>query len=113
MVTTPNYSLSIDQPRWDDLHSLKRIAIVHEEFLNEGLPAALHVNARTDKDWERDGGISFPRAPRQRTLLSSSLLALVGPSAQRGTWRNLCRWRRLLADLYISSCAVVANFFLP
>lgn len=53
MVTTPNYSLFIDQPRWDDLHSIKRIAIVHEEFLSEGLPAALHVNARTDKDWER------------------------------------------------------------
>jgi hypothetical protein len=53
LVTTPNYSLFIDQPRWDDLHSLKRIAIVHEEFLSEGLQAALHVNARTDRDWER------------------------------------------------------------
>ena len=53
LVTTPNYSLFIDQPRWDDLHSLKRIAIVHEEFLSEGLPAALHVNARTDRDWDR------------------------------------------------------------
>jgi hypothetical protein len=53
MVTTPNYSLFTDQPRWDDMHSMKRIAIVHQEFLSEGLPAALHVNARTDKDWER------------------------------------------------------------
>jgi len=53
MVTTPNYSLFIDQPRWDDLHSMKRIAIVHEEFLSEGLPAALHLNARTERDWER------------------------------------------------------------
>jgi hypothetical protein len=53
LVTTPNYSLFIDQPRWDDLHSMKRIAIVHEEFLSEGLPAALHVNARTERDWER------------------------------------------------------------
>lgn len=53
LVTTPNYSLFVDQPRWDDLHSLKRIAIVHEEFLSEGLPAALHLNARTDRDWER------------------------------------------------------------
>jgi len=52
-VTTPNYSLFVDQPRWDDLHSLKRIAIVHEEFLREGLPAALHLNARTDRDWDR------------------------------------------------------------
>jgi hypothetical protein len=53
LVTTPNYSLFVDQPRWDDLHSLKRIAIVHEEFLREGMPAALHLNARTDRDWER------------------------------------------------------------
>jgi hypothetical protein len=53
MVTTPNFSLFVDQPRWDDLHSMKRIALVHEDFLSEGLPAALHVNARTDHDWER------------------------------------------------------------
>jgi len=53
LVTAPNYSLFLDQPRWDDLHSMKRIAIVHEEFLSEGMPAALHLNARTDRDWER------------------------------------------------------------
>lgn len=53
LVTTPNFSLFTDQPRWDDLHSMKRIAIVHEEFLRMGLPAALHVNARTDRDWDR------------------------------------------------------------
>ena len=53
MVTTPNYSLFVDKPRWDDLHSMKRIAITHEEFLREGIPSALHVNARTQRDWER------------------------------------------------------------
>ncbi len=53
LVTTPNFSLFCDQPRWDDLHSMKRIAIAHEEFLREGIPAALHVNARTDHDWKR------------------------------------------------------------
>jgi hypothetical protein len=53
LVTAPNYSLFTDQPRWDDLHSMKRIALVHQEFLNEGMPAALHVNARTERDWER------------------------------------------------------------
>lgn len=53
LVTTPNFSLFVDQPRWDDLHSLKRIALAHEEFLREGIPAALHVSARTEKDWER------------------------------------------------------------
>lgn len=53
LVTSPNYSMFTDQPRWDDLHSMKRIAITHEEFLREGLPAALHLNARTERDWER------------------------------------------------------------
>ena len=53
LVTTPNYSLFIDRPRWDDLHAMKRIAIIHEEFLREGLPAALHVNGRTESDFRR------------------------------------------------------------
>lgn len=53
LVTTPNYSLFVDRPRWDDLHSMKRIAIIHEEFLREGLPAALHVNGRTESDFQR------------------------------------------------------------
>jgi hypothetical protein len=52
-TTTPNYSLFIDVPRWDDLHAMKRIALVHEEFQSEGLPAALHVNGRTDTDFRR------------------------------------------------------------
>ena len=53
LVTTPNFSLFTDRPRWDDMHSMKRIAITHEEFLRVGLAAALHVNARTEWDWER------------------------------------------------------------
>ena len=53
LVTTPNYSLFIDRPRWDDLHAMKRIASVCVEFLDEGLPAALHVNGRTEWDFRR------------------------------------------------------------
>lgn len=53
LATTPNYSLFIDQPRWDDLHAMKRIGLVHEEFQSEGLPTALHVNARTELDVQR------------------------------------------------------------
>lgn len=52
LVTTPNYSLFTDVPRWTDLHAKKRIAIVHQEFLQEGVPAALHVNGRTQTDFE-------------------------------------------------------------
>nr|WP_231966875.1 DUF4417 domain-containing protein [Terriglobus roseus] len=53
LTTSPNYSLFIDVPRWDDMHAMKRIAIVHSEFQSEGLLAALHVNGRTDSDFRR------------------------------------------------------------
>ena len=53
MVTTPNFSLFVNRPRQDDLHSIKRIALTHEEFQRKGIRAALHVNARTQHDWER------------------------------------------------------------
>lgn len=52
-VTTPNYSLFTCQPRWDDMHSMKRIALAWEEFQSAGMPAALHVNARSEQDSER------------------------------------------------------------
>lgn len=53
LVTTPNFSLILDRPRMDDLHAMKRIGIIHEEFCRFGLTAALHVNGRTDRDFER------------------------------------------------------------
>ena len=61
LVTTPNYSLFVDTPRWDDLHSMKRIALVNSEFLNGGLASALHVNARTDTDIDRWAVFVEPR----------------------------------------------------
>jgi hypothetical protein len=53
LATTPNYSLFVDRPRWDDLHAMKRIALAYAEFLNAGMPAALHVNGRTERDFAR------------------------------------------------------------
>ena len=53
LVTVPNFSLLIDVPRWDNLHAMKRIAITWAEFAGAGLPTALHVNARTDRDYAR------------------------------------------------------------
>ena len=52
-ITSPNYSLFADVPRQDNLYNMKRIALIWSEFQREGLPAALHVNARTNRDWER------------------------------------------------------------
>lgn len=53
VITSPNYSLFSDAPRWTDMHSMKRIAITWQEIASVGIRSALHVNARTEKDWRR------------------------------------------------------------
>jgi hypothetical protein len=53
LVTGPNFSLFTDTPRPDNLHSMKRIALSWAELMDGGIPAALHVNARTDHDYRR------------------------------------------------------------
>lgn len=53
LVTTPNFSVILDQPRTDDLHAMKRILVVFSEFAEAGLPCALHPNGRTERDFER------------------------------------------------------------
>lgn len=53
LVTTPNFTLHLNRPRQGDLYSMKRIALAHQEFLAAGVQAALHVNGRTDHDFER------------------------------------------------------------
>ncbi|WP_313606518.1 DUF4417 domain-containing protein [Rhizobium sp.] len=53
VVTTPNFSLVLDKPRTDDLHAIKRIAIVWSEFEENGIACALHVNSRTLRDFDR------------------------------------------------------------
>lgn len=53
LVTSPNFSLILDHPRWDDLHAMKRIALVFAEFQENGLACALHPNGRTFQDFTR------------------------------------------------------------
>jgi hypothetical protein len=53
MVTTPNFSVVLDQPRTDDMHAMKRILIAFEEFAKGGIPCALHAHGRTERDFER------------------------------------------------------------
>lgn len=53
LVTTPNFSLVLDHPRTDDLHAMKRIALVFAEFQEHGIACALHPNGRTVRDFER------------------------------------------------------------
>lgn len=53
LVTTPNFSLFSDKPREDNLYNMKRIAICWHEMATRKIPTALHLNARTDRDWDR------------------------------------------------------------
>lgn len=53
LITTPNYSLFGDVPRLDNLFNMKRIALVWSEIQKEGVPCALHINARTPTDYDR------------------------------------------------------------
>lgn len=53
LISVPNYSVFANVPRWDDLYSIKRIAISWYEFMLAGIPASLHLNGRTDSDWNR------------------------------------------------------------
>lgn len=53
LITVPNYSLFLGVPREDNLYSMKRIAVAWDELVRSKIPTSLHVNARTDRDWER------------------------------------------------------------
>lgn len=60
LITSPNYSLFTDVPRYDNLRNTKRIVVTWQEILATGLPAGLHANARTVRDYNRL--IEFVRA---------------------------------------------------
>lgn len=85
LVTSPNYSLFKDNPRTDDLHSMKRIVIAWEELNSAGLPCALHVNARTDFDFER--WTKFI-ASRPEIQFISWEFATGGREGQRALWQS-------------------------
>lgn len=53
LVTTPNFSVFSDVPRHDNFFNQKRILIVAEELLSAGVQCAIHLNARTERDYER------------------------------------------------------------
>ena len=53
LITPPNFSVLTNVPRTDNLHAMKRILLAWLEMAEAGLPAALHVNARTERDYQR------------------------------------------------------------
>jgi hypothetical protein len=91
LVTAPNFSAVLDQPRTDDMHAMKRIGIVFAEFANGGIACALHPNGRTERDFERWGVFIAERD--EVTTLSYEFITGPGRNARR-PW-HLAR----LADL--------------
>ena len=81
MSTTPNFSLFVDVPRHVDLHAIKRIALVHAEFLTEGLPCALHVNGRAEADFRR--WAAYVRARPEVTHLAYEFTTGTARAARR------------------------------
>lgn len=68
LVTPPNFSLFCDQPRPDNFHAMKRIALVQHEFLVAGIPCALHPHIITEMDSQRWISFVVPR-PEIRTIV--------------------------------------------
>lgn len=83
LVTVPNFSTFANVVRWDNLHGIKRIALSWSEFVLSGIPTSLHLNARTDKDWER-----WTEFIREREEVRSIALefATGGAVARRGRY---------------------------
>jgi len=53
LVTGPNYSMFTDEVRYNDMHSMKRIASTWREIVAAGILGAYHLNARTSHDYRR------------------------------------------------------------
>lgn len=83
LITVPNFSLFTDVPRWDNLYNMKRIAICWQELQAAGNAVALHVNARTDRDYERWG--AFLREHREIDWIAFEF-ATGAAIVERGNW---------------------------
>ena len=81
LTTTPNFSLFVDVPRHVDLHAIKRIGIVHWEFLDGGVPCALHVNGRSETDFRRWAG--YVRARPEITHIAYEFTTGTGRAERR------------------------------
>ncbi|MEX2630740.1 MAG: hypothetical protein WD341_12445 [Tistlia sp.] len=53
LITSPNYSVLNDVPRTDNLYAMKKILLAWCEMMSAGVRTALHINARTERDYER------------------------------------------------------------
>lgn len=61
LLTVPNFSLALNEPRPTQLHAISRMAIAHQEFVSGGIPSALHIGANTERDYARLAGFVSAR----------------------------------------------------
>lgn len=85
LITSPNFSVFLDSPRYDNLFNMKRILICWSEFYAYGIPTSLHLNARTDYDWKR--WTDFIGARPEIDSISFEYATGAGV-AERGRWHT-------------------------
>lgn len=95
LFTTPNYSVLTDVPRTDNLYAIKRIALAWAEASKAGLPTALHINARTERDYEN--WIDFIAKRQEITTLAFEFATGCG-QPERIDW-HLSQLRELAAKI--------------
>lgn len=83
LITAPNFSLFTDLPRFDDLHSIKRIALTWAQIQSAGIKSALHLNGRTETDYRR--WTSFVRGREEVQSLAFEF-ATGASNPRRGDW---------------------------
>lgn len=90
LITSPNFSVFLDSPRYDNLFNMKRILICWSELYSYGIPTSIHLNARTDRDWDR--WIEFIKEREEVNSISFEF-ATGASFAKRGKWHtaNLIR----------------------
>ena len=94
LVTSPNYGVLNDVPRTDNHYAIKRILLAWTEITAVGLPAALHVNARTEHDY--NNWADLIRARPEIDILAFEFATSYGRNG-RINWHveQLCRLARL------------------
>ncbi len=93
----------VDVPRPTDLHAMKRIGVCWAEMISQDIPAALHVNGRTESDYDR--WADFIRDRAEVTAISFEFAT--GSRGNRGEWH--ARQLERMAERVARSLALVVR----
>ncbi len=95
-ATSPNFSLTNEVPRHDNLHAMKRIAWVWHFMQQAGICTALHINGRTDHDFGR--WAEFVRRRPEVRAVAFEFLTGALPDADRDRYIDRLRQFSTLAE---------------